>query len=280
MSKNLQQRIIAALILIPLVIAAVNYGGVIFSVLLVGAGMLMAYEWVRLLHVDKKQFEFGALACAILLTFSAVHMFPFIHIVNFLLYFLIFFIAFFALLKLRFTPFAGGMLYILWPLLTLFWIREKEFGFWMVLYILVIVWATDVVAMLCGKTIGGIRLAPKISPGKTWAGLIGGVMGAMLAGGAFYGVMHHFIPTMPFSLFPFMMLAGVLAVIEQLADLFESHIKRKYGMKDSGALIPGHGGILDRVDGLIGVIMAVSLLLIIRAYQMPSIDAAHALWIW
>jgi phosphatidate cytidylyltransferase len=119
-----------------------------------------------------------------------------------------------------------------------------EFGLAALIFLLAVVWATDSAAFFAGRTIGGPKLAPKISPEKTWAGAIGGLMAA-LAG----GVAAAWVSGIP-ATFGLISVAFALSVFSQLGDLFESWLKRRFGAKDSGNIIPGHGGVMDRVDGL------------------------------
>jgi phosphatidate cytidylyltransferase len=122
------------------------------------------------------------------------------------------------------------------------------------LWLFAVVWATDIGAYVVGRAIGGPRLAPRWSPGKTWAGLIGGAVCAALAGWATAGVLGMS------SVLPLVLVSAGLAIIEQFGDLAESVAKRRFGVKDSSGLIPGHGGLLDRLDGLLAVVPAVALL--------------------
>lgn len=115
----------------------------------------------------------------------------------------------------------------------------------LLIYLLFCIWATDIGAYAAGKSIGGPKLAPRISPKKTWAGLVGGMLSAAAFGA---GVAVAFDAERPWLA---AVLGMVLAVVGQIGDLFESGIKRRFDVKDSGRLIPGHGGLLDRVDGLI-----------------------------
>ena len=140
----------------------------------------------------------------------------------------------------------GGFFYALTAALALLWVRDRaDHGIAMVLWIFTIVWATDIGAYAVGKAIGGPRLAPAISPGKTWAGFYGGVAAATLLGGAW----ALFTGLRPLAL----LLAPLLAVAAQGGDLFESWMKRQAGLKDSGSWLPGHGGVFDRLDGLLPV---------------------------
>jgi phosphatidate cytidylyltransferase len=113
---------------------------------------------------------------------------------------------------------------------------------------MVVTWATDIFAYFAGKTIGGPKLAPRISPAKTWAGLIGGAVGAGVCG---WLVADFFALGAPFT-----WLGVPMAVIAQGGDLYESWVKRRCGVKDSGTMLPGHGGVLDRIDGLMAVSVA------------------------
>ena len=139
---------------------------------------------------------------------------------------------------------AGGVLYIGIPAISLLWLRNVPEGAALVLWLLFVVWATDTCAYFAGRAIGGPRLAPRLSPKKTWAGLAGGMTGAALVGGLFALGRGGAVLWAG-------ALAAALAVVAQLGDLFESWLKRRADVKDSGDLIPGHGGLLDRVDGLL-----------------------------
>ena len=139
-----------------------------------------------------------------------------------------------------------GAAYLALPALALIWLRGlPQFGLQIVVWLLVVVWTTDILAYLVGRKVGGPRLAPSISPGKTWSGLCGGVLAAALAGAVTAWAIGSE------RLLQAAGLGGLLAIISQIGDLIESTLKRRAGVKDSGTLIPGHGGVLDRLDGLI-----------------------------
>ena len=148
-----------------------------------------------------------------------------------------------------------AVIYIAAPCTSLIWIMMHDHGPRIVTWLVLIIAITDIAAYLCGRTIGGPKLAPRISPGKTWSGLIGGCSFAVLFGfaaGTYYGTNHLHI---------LMTLTLILALYAQIGDLIESWVKRKFEIKDSGSLIPGHGGILDRVDGIILTAPKVALIL-------------------
>lgn len=157
---------------------------------------------------------------------------------------------------------AAGYLYVCIPAASLIWLRQAHIepipntGMYLVLYVMLVVWATDIGAYFAGRRIGGPKLAPVISPNKTWAGLGGGVVAAAVVG----GISSSFTPYPP-SFIAAMDTGIVLAVISQCGDLFESWLKRRAGMKDSGNLIPGHGGLLDRIDGLVFALPVFALML-------------------
>lgn len=140
----------------------------------------------------------------------------------------------------------AGTLYLGLPAVALVALRALPDGLLLLAFVFGTVWATDIFAFFAGRAIGGPKLAPAISPNKTWAGLAGGVAAAALFG----ALLAHPAGWSPLAM---ALLAAALAVVAQGGDLFESHLKRRAGVKDSGTLIPGHGGVLDRVDGLIPV---------------------------
>ena len=140
----------------------------------------------------------------------------------------------------------AGFVYALLPALALLWIRDRaDQGLELLLWVFVVTWATDIGAYFAGRAIGGPKLAPGISPNKTIAGLVGGIVSAGLASFAWVEATH-----LPMLL---IFIAPMLAVAAQAGDLFESWMKRRAGVKDSGGWLPGHGGILDRLDGLVPV---------------------------
>ena len=156
---------------------------------------------------------------------------------------------------------AGGAIYIGVAALALIRLREESLA--VALEVLLMVIAVDIGAYFAGRAIGGPKIAPRISPSKTWAGLGGGIVAAALVHAAimrwtYVGYDTASLPTIA----GLSVLAGaVVAVIAQCGDFFESWMKRRAGVKDSGALIPGHGGLLDRVDGLIAVSFFAGLLI-------------------
>ncbi len=130
--------------------------------------------------------------------------------------------------------------------LSLAYLRDSDTpGLIAILFLFAVVWATDILAYFVGRAVGGPKLAPSISPGKTQSGALGGAVGGVIA-----GVLLAMAAGVP-NLLTIAVVALVLSIVAQAGDLFESWIKRRHGVKDSGWIIPGHGGVMDRVDGLV-----------------------------
>jgi phosphatidate cytidylyltransferase len=147
-----------------------------------------------------------------------------------------------------------GFAYIWLACSAAVWIRGLDpAGMATVVWLGVAVVMTDTFAYFTGRTLGGPKLAPKISPKKTWSGLVGGIVGAAVASGILAGVIDANIVTVA-------LVSGGLAVVAQIGDLAVSKAKRAYGVKDSGNIIPGHGGMLDRFDGVLSASIAIALL--------------------
>lgn len=245
-SRELGLRIAAAAVLIPVVLAIVWLGGWWYAALLVVAGGLMAHEWCSIVHpgsMAQLALHLGAVLAAALASglfggAAAIACIAVIWLVAGLH-------ANRASPESRFWAYAG-VPYVALPVVALAALRsDPAYGLIAVVWLLVVVWSADTAAYAAGRGIGGPKLAPSISPNKTWAGLGGAAVGAAVAGG-----LAGWLMGLPW-LGPVVLIASLLGVVEQLGDLFESHLKRQYGVKDSGTIIPGHGGMLDRVDGLV-----------------------------
>lgn len=243
----LRQRIASSIVLVIVVVGAAALGGWTFATLVLVAAVIMSVEWAKLVATGSG-WQALALATAAVPAASIVALTagrPGLAALVLALGALAV-----ALASGRFgwcapERAAGGVLYVGIPLFALTWLRgDTEGGLHQFLWLLIVIGATDTCAYLVGRLVGGPRLAPRISPGKTWAGLIGGVAGASLLG----AVVGHGLGA---GLALCATMAGILALIGQAGDLFESFLKRRAGVKDSGHLIPGHGGLLDRVDGLV-----------------------------
>lgn len=168
------------------------------------------------------------------------------------------------------APWAAlGVAYLGLPALALVWLRaEPPSGLALVLWLFAVVWATDIVAYAVGRGVGGPRLAPRISPGKTWSGLGGGVVAAALVGAIGAALIPGASPGVARALVVAGLLGAGLAVVSQLGDLWESFLKRRAGIKDTGGLIPGHGGAFDRLDSLLAAAPAWALVVLLRGREV------------
>jgi len=266
-SSALRKRVVSALILVPVTLGAVYFGWPIWDLLVGIMGVLMAWEWARLCGNGRvSSFGLATLVIAPL----AVAVGATVGVRTGLLVIgvgtLIIGIGTRVASAASPTWLAVGVPYVGLPCLALSWIRAMpQEGLVTLLWVLGLVWATDTGAYVAGRTIGGPKLAPRISPNKTWAGLFGGMAAAGLVGLAAAALVAGVSPWIA------ALLSAALAIVEQAGDLFESAVKRRFGVKDSSNLIPGHGGVLDRVDGLLSVTLAVAAL---------SWMAGHTILIW
>jgi phosphatidate cytidylyltransferase len=256
---SLQLRALSAVTLAPFPIAAIWFGWPWLPLLTAIAAAVMAWEWGRLCR--RGQFgQTGIVLVAVVLAVVAAAALasPVLALGTALIGAGI---VFWAArkerdLEPRWTAF--GALWVALPCISLLWLaRDGPIGRATLLWVLAIVWATDIGAYAIGRMLGGPRLAPRWSPRKTWAGLAGGTCCAALAGWA-TAVWIGISPAMPLVL-----VSAGLAIVGQFGDLAESLAKRRFGVKDSSGLIPGHGGLLDRLDGLLAVIPVVALLTLI-----------------
>ncbi|MFY9695339.1 MAG: phosphatidate cytidylyltransferase [Xanthobacteraceae bacterium] len=167
---------------------------------------------------------------------------------------------------------AGGVVYAGVTLLAPALLRaDPQWGFVALIFLFAIVWATDIFAYLVGRLIGGPLLWPAVSPKKTWSGAVGGLVGGVAAGTAVAYASVGMPPAVAVAL------ASVLSIVAQGGDLFESAVKRRFGAKDASGLIPGHGGLMDRLDGfLVTALVAV----LIGSLHQGMATPAHGLLIW
>lgn len=250
--SNLQTRVISAVVLAVVVLALTWAGGIWFRLLAVGIGAAVFYEWATMAEAvasRRHRLFAGALAGLVLLAL-ALGSSAAVAIVSAVGAGLLVWI------HARLAG-EGGWLwlaipYAAIPAAALAFLRGSDMaGIWAMLFLFAVVWATDIFAYFVGRAIGGPKLAPSISPGKTWSGAIGGSAAAVLAGVA---VASFAGPALGIEAMALAALA--LSIVAQAGDLFESGVKRRFGAKDSGFLIPGHGGVMDRVDGLVAAAVA------------------------
>jgi phosphatidate cytidylyltransferase len=247
-------RILSSIVLIVMIVAAIALGAPYFNLLIAVSVATLSWEWARLcggLH-------FGAAGLTLaIVTVTAIVLAsigrPALGIGAIALGAVAVAVVAAVERRPRIAWLAAGAPYVGLPLLAMVWlIADPELGRQTVGWMVAVVTATDIGAYVAGRALGGARLAPLISPNKTWAGLFGGITCAALTGGM-AAILLGLAPIWPLAL-----ASAVMAVLAQTGDLFESHVKRQFGVKDAGGIIPGHGGLLDRVDGHLVAAVAVA----------------------
>ncbi len=254
---DLRLRVLSAAVLAPLALGCIWIGGIAFSVLIAVITIGLAYEWLGLCRQDRSPLPlllFAALPLSVALTACGAAAAA-------LLLLAVATAAGMALSRgiSRARPLAFGIPYLGLAAVALVWLRRQpETGGANVIVLLLVVWASDIGAYMAGRAIGGPRLAPSISPGKTWSGAAGGLLAAACVGLGASAVIGDGGASWRSAA-----LAVLIGVISQAGDLFESQLKRHFGVKDSGTMIPGHGGLLDRLDAVLTAAPAMALLALV-----------------
>lgn len=252
-------RVASALVLAPLAIIVVLLGGWPFVLVWCLAAMIVYWEWTAEIVKAPRSAEVagvGVLAVAGLLGASG---FPSMA----LLVIAVGAGAVAALGGTRRLWCGAGLLYAGLVLAGPMLLRRDlhpDFGVLALFYLFAVVWATDILALFAGRRIGGPKLAPSISPKKTWSGAIAGALGGVAAGAAVAAVGSNLLNLPKTNILAATGLALLLSVVAQGGDLLESAVKRRFGVKDSGRIIPGHGGLMDRLDGFLAAAGAAALL--------------------
>ncbi len=248
MTPELVQRVTVGILLIIVAVLELWLGGSALWVLATVAALIMGGEWAGLTRAeDKRRFMQYAL-CIPLALMSPLAAGP-----SLLALAAIAGATIFTLIVTRNRWLAAGVPYVALPIMALLWIRMQDNGLLLAFWALSLVWATDIGAFFAGRNFGGPKVAPAISPNKTWSGLIGGMVAALLLGWALASYYD-----LPFQL---AMASPGLALLAQVGDFFESWMKRRAGVKDSGTILPGHGGVLDRLDGVVTSLPVAALLI-------------------
>lgn len=255
-SSDLGTRVLSAIVLAPLALAIAWIGGWPFAALIGAASIAMAVELSWLLPGGQRRESICLTICAVAaVALTAADLAGVALIVG----------AAGLCLSLAIRLWRGEPLwaaflaypYLVIPVISIVWLRsDPNLGRAVIFWLLGTVWAIDTFAYFTGRTIGGPKIWPRLSPKKTWAGLIGGMAGAAMVGAA----SAYLLDLGTGTAIVLALLGLPFAAIEQAGDFGESALKRRAGVKDSGKLIPGHGGILDRVDGLVAVATGAALL--------------------
>jgi phosphatidate cytidylyltransferase len=261
--SDLAPRVLSGLVLAAIAIGLDFAGRLPFALLVSGLAIVMCWEWGRLVRRQESDAAMivhaGAVLVAIALTMAGFAALGCLALCA----------GAIAVVPLRLGDrahlSAAGVLYVGLPAVALVWIRSDEpYGALAIMLLFLTVWCMDTGAYLTGRTLGGVRLWPSVSPNKTWSGLAGGMTAAAIAGGVF-GLSVPGASPLALAL-----LAAGLGVIAQFGDLAESALKRRYGVKDVSHLIPGHGGFMDRLDGLVSVAAVAGLLALVLNVTAPA----------
>ncbi|MBR1225532.1 MULTISPECIES: phosphatidate cytidylyltransferase [unclassified Bradyrhizobium] len=254
-TRNLSTRIVAAAVLIPLAVAIAYAGGWFWAVLVTLAAIGLYVEWLMVVGraADKRVVVSGVAALALAGLCLAIG-----RIDAALAVLAVGLVAVALITPAQRNWSAAGFCYAAVAEVASVLLRlDPVKGFIALIFVLVIVWVTDSGGYFAGRGIGGPKLWPRVSPKKTWAGAIGGFV-ASLAVACIFAVLDLG------KIGPLLMISGVLSVVSQLGDLFESAVKRRFGVKDSSQIIPGHGGLLDRLDGFVAAVAMAALIGFLR----------------
>jgi phosphatidate cytidylyltransferase len=277
---DLLLRVVSALVLAPAAIGVAYLGGPIFAIFWGIAALVVMWEWTTLVAGGERRAilmtGLVAVALSVALAASGAWAGDEVRHLRLAAAVIVLIMGMLACAALAprgrglwaaaGVPYAGAM--GLAPILLR---ADADHGFVALILLFAVVWATDIAAYFVGRAVGGPKLAPRLSPNKTWSGAIGGLAGAVLA-----AVLVIQISGVG-SVWPAVALAVALSIVAQMGDLLESMIKRRFGAKDTGALIPGHGGVMDRLDGFV----TAAVLACLVGLTHGGIDApARGLLVW
>jgi phosphatidate cytidylyltransferase len=255
--SNLTLRILAALVLAPVAIAAALFGGWLWHGLATLVAVGLYAEWISVIGLkqDRRILAIGGVA---LLALSAALAWHAMSIAVLAALAGLVLVAALAPSSLRGWA-ASGFIYAAAAMVASIVLRfDVQFGFLAIAFVFAVVWASDIFGYFVGRAVGGPKLWERVSPKKTRSGALGGLAGAVAAS---MGLAFLTGPS-PLAMG---MLGAVLSVVSQAGDLFESVVKRRFGVKDSSHIIPGHGGLMDRLDGYIAVVVAACIIGVWRA---------------
>jgi len=263
-SRNLVMRVLAALVLAPLAIAIAYAGGWLWATLVTLASIGLYVEWLMIVGVAhlKRVVAYGIITLAL-----AGYCLVVGRIVDSLVVLAIglVFATIISPPERRIWT-ATGFLYAAAAEIAAVLVRlDSGEGFVALVFVLLVVWVTDIGGYFAGRGIGGPKLWPRVSPKKTWAGAVGGFVASLVVAVGFVPLdPNKMDPQLAVKMVPLLLVAACLSIVSQLGDLFESAVKRRFGVKDSSQIIPGHGGLLDRLDGLVAAIVVAAIFGVLR----------------
>lgn len=243
--SNLVMRVLAALVLAPLTIAIAYAGGWLWALLVTLVSIGLFAEWLMVVGAGSAALTGAGTVVIAMMGASAA----FGALKTSIVTGLIGGAVMTLIARGKFVWAATGFAYASAALLASILVRKDLVnGFSALMFVLLVVWATDIGGYFAGRSIGGPKLWPRVSPKKTWSGALGGFAASLAVAAGFaacgFGKMT-----------PLLVVSAILSIVSALGDLFESAVKRRFGVKDSSHLIPGHGGLLDRLDGFVAAIL-------------------------
>ncbi len=254
--RDIGLRAASAFVLAPAAVAATWAGGIWFLALMLAASVVLAFEWAAMSAPHARRVMGGAVSFGVVASVVAAY-FGVMSVAFMMLVFGAAAAGVYARSRgQQALDAAYGVLYLGWPSVLLIWLRHgvDPVGLHWTVLVFAVAWSADILAYLVGSTFGGPKLWPRFSPNKTWSGFIGGI----LAGAAAGAVMTAWVDMGRLTLFWGAILGLAAALATMGGDLWESGLKRRFGVKDAGNTIPGHGGLLDRVDGLMFAVVVVA----------------------
>jgi phosphatidate cytidylyltransferase len=261
--SDLKPRLIAGAVMAAVALALAYAGPKPFALLVIAVALIMCWEWGRVVRGEEFGLAFVVHAGTIIVAgvLAAVGL-PALGGVAVAIGGIILLVM---PLGPRQAMSAAGVAYVGFPTVAMLWFRaDVPLGFVAILFIFAIVWGSDIGAFVAGRTIGGPKLWPRVSPNKTWAGFLGALAAGLVSGLIFAQVVSGASSLVLGT-------NGVLlAFVAQMGDLAESALKRQFGIKDSSAIIPGHGGVMDRADSTVAVSVAVSILALLVNPASPA----------
>ncbi|MBL4595404.1 MAG: phosphatidate cytidylyltransferase [Robiginitomaculum sp.] len=256
---NFQARLLSAIVLVTIVLVSVFIGGHVFVLVAGGFALLMLVEWKNISDTKTGHLPhvLNGLALAVTLILVAIDQ---VTLAGILLFVFVFLNSLERARRGSAWRAGFGLLYLLFPILLLVLLRNMDGGLGLVLFIFAVVWSADSGAYVLGSMIRGPKLWPEVSPNKTWSGFVGGIALGTAAGAALAAGLGR-------DPVAFGILALILTVVAAGGDLLISRIKRHFGVKDTGDIIPGHGGVVDRMDAFLAAVLVCSALI----YEFPDI---------
>jgi phosphatidate cytidylyltransferase len=268
LATELGARVVSAAVLAALVLFATYRGGLLFALVWLIAGLAVLGEWMAMARVEPRWTLQSVLSVG-LVALTAAYLAPISLATGIALFILGSALALFLGTTGRdrlwaAAAFACAMVLVVVPPA----VRDHpDLGLVGVLWMFAVVWTTDIAAYFTGRRLGGPKLWPRVSPKKTWSGFGGGLLAGTLAGIAVPAAAQRWGWTLPMPLWSVAILSALASLVSQAGDLGESALKRCFQAKDSGRLIPGHGGVMDRLDGFWAVALLVGLVLVLAAVR-------------